>query len=287
MLSAFVTLPFWLSIGVLSLAQGAVVAAPRALGPLPARLRSRRWALVPPAVGRRLRARSRSRRTRQRPRPDLSRARRRAAAGRRRARPARPRRAPVARAARAGAVRARVADHGGLAGEGAALALSALSCVALGALLAALTPPRWLAAGIVAMAARRHGARRLRPAAQAQQRAQRGPPRGRPAALQSAVFGSAVMGYGDLFVAGALGGLLACARRPPARRCARPRSPAALALCFDLLFLPWTSCPRPSRWPRRCSHDRRGPAAIRCTEICSGGSPAPARLGAGRAPAAR
>src|SRR5205823_1977133 len=44
------------------------------------------------------------------------------------------------------------ADRRGLAGEGAALALSALSCVALGALLAAVTPPHWLAAGIVAMA---------------------------------------------------------------------------------------------------------------------------------------
>ena len=44
------------------------------------------------------------------------------------------------------------ADRGGLAGEAAALALSALSCVALGVLLAAVTPPRWLAAGIVAMA---------------------------------------------------------------------------------------------------------------------------------------
>ena len=44
-------------------------------------------------------------------------------------------------------------DRGGLPGEGAALALSALSCVALGVLLAIVTPPRWLAAGIVTMAA--------------------------------------------------------------------------------------------------------------------------------------
>lgn len=44
-------------------------------------------------------------------------------------------------------------DRGGLAGDAAALILSALSCAALGALLAAVTPPRWLAAGILAMAA--------------------------------------------------------------------------------------------------------------------------------------
>ena len=44
------------------------------------------------------------------------------------------------------------ADRGGLAGEAASLALSGLSCVALGVLLAAVTPARWLAAGIVLMA---------------------------------------------------------------------------------------------------------------------------------------
>ena len=44
------------------------------------------------------------------------------------------------------------ADRGGLAGNAAATVLSGLSCVALGSLLGAITPPRWLAAGIVAMA---------------------------------------------------------------------------------------------------------------------------------------
>src|SRR6202012_2182328 len=39
----------------------------------------------------------------------------------------------------------------GLAGEAAAVVLSVLSCSALGALLAAVTPPRWLGAGIVTM----------------------------------------------------------------------------------------------------------------------------------------
>jgi CHASE2 domain-containing sensor protein len=53
--------------------------------------------------------------------------------------------------------------------------------------------------------------------------------------LQTAVFGSAVMGYGDLFVAGALGGLLAVhASRD--RQLAASLLVAALALGLDLLF---------------------------------------------------
>ncbi len=124
------------------------------------------------------------------------------------------------------------ADAGALAGEAAALTLSALSCVALGVLLAAVTPPRWLAAGIVAMA--------LVDAAlvvsDLLQRPNDALNAAHPAAglprLQSALLGSAVMGYGDLFIAGALGALLALtvgrggsrARRcsPPCSRSLRP-----------------------------------------------------------------
>jgi len=50
------------------------------------------------------------------------------------------------------------------------------------------------------------------------------------------VFGSAVMGYGDLFIAGALGGLLAVS----AQRGLQLRGASLtglLALVFDLLFL--------------------------------------------------
>ena len=103
----------------------------------------------------------------------------------------------------------------------AALALSALSCVALGVLLAAVTPPRWLAAGIVAMAL----ADTALVVSDLLQRPNNALNAAHPAAglpqLQSAVFGSAVMGYGDLFIAGALGGLLAAAvgrARAAARR---------------------------------------------------------------------
>ena len=52
--------------------------------------------------------------------------------------------------------------------------------------------------------------------------------------LQRALFGSAVMGYGDLFIAGLLGALLASegeSQRPAVLLA------AALALLFDLLFL--------------------------------------------------
>jgi hypothetical protein len=124
-------------------------------------------------------------------------------------------------------------DRGGLAGNGAATVLSGLSCVALGSLLGAITPRRWLALGIVAMAladtalvtsdllqAPNDALNAARPAA--------GLPR-----LQSATFGSAVMGYGDLFVAAVLGGLLAAEGRS---RGGGALLTAALALCFDLLF---------------------------------------------------
>ena len=149
-------IPFSISIAVLSLAQGATVAVPRAwdAGRL-VRLRSRRWALVPPAsvIGFVLIA---------------SLAERASADGLTYlalvavpilaalalgwlawdVKPPRPSRALLVIPLFALAW----ADRGALPGEAAALVLTALSCAALGAMLAAVTPPRWLAAGIVAMA---------------------------------------------------------------------------------------------------------------------------------------
>ncbi|HEX7609283.1 MAG TPA: hypothetical protein VF380_01295, partial [Solirubrobacteraceae bacterium] len=176
-------------------------------------------------------------------------------------------------------------DRGGLAGEGAALVLSALSCVTLGVLLAALTPPNWLAAGIVAMAV----ADTALVVADLLQRPNNALNAAHPAAglprLQSAVFGSAVMGYGDLFVAGALGGLLAAsAGRAPQLRAAGLT--VALALCFDLLFLFVEELPATvpvalalliTLGGRRRSAPRRSPQAA---------SPGPGAARA-RAPAAR
>ena len=232
-------LPFSFSIAALSLAQGALVAVPRAWDPgRLARLRDRRWALIPPAsiVGFVLIA---------------SLAERASADGLTYlalvavpllatlalgwlawyADPPRPMRALLVLPLFALAW----ADRTGLAGEAAAVCLSALSCAALGALLAAVTPPRWLAAGIVAMAA----ADTALVVSDLLQKPNNALNAAHPAAglpqLQSAVFGSAVMGYGDLFVAGVLGALLASAmgRRWQLRGAALT---AALALCLDLLF---------------------------------------------------
>lgn len=126
-------------------------------------------------------------------------------------------------------------DRGGLAGEGAALVMSALSCAALGVVLAAVTPPRWLAAGIVAMAV----ADTALVVSDLLQKPNNALNAAHPAAnlpqLQSAVFGSAVMGYGDLFIAGVLGGLLASAwgRELQLRGAVLT---ALIALVLDLLF---------------------------------------------------
>jgi hypothetical protein len=230
-------LPFWVSIGLLSLAQGALVALPRAPAALVlVRPRGRRWALIPPlsVLGFVLVA-GLARHASTQGLTYLALC----------AVPVLAALAlgwltPGARPARALLVPALFAlawvDRGGLAGEGAAVVLSALSCVALGVLLALVTPARWLAAGIVAMAIvdialvvsdelqRPNSAlNAAHPAA--------GLPR-----LQSAMFGSAVMGYGDLFIAGTLGALLAVAvgRSWQLRAAALA---ALLALAFDLLFL--------------------------------------------------
>jgi len=133
------------------------------------------------------------------------------------------------------------ADRGGLAGEAAALALSGLSCVTLGVALAAVTPPRWLAAGIVAMAA----ADTTLVVLDLLQRPNNALNAAHPAAglprLQAATVGSALMGYGDLFIAAVLGALLAADTRiDPRAVWARQKRAAmlvgALALCFDVLF---------------------------------------------------
>jgi hypothetical protein len=233
-------LPFWISIALLSLAQGALVALPGVLkagGPAIARahLGGRRWAVIPPlsviafvfvtraaehasAQGLTYLALGAV--------PLLA-----AIALGWLARGARPTLALLVLPLFALAW----ADRGGLVGEGAALALSALSCVALGVLLATVTPPRWLAAGIVAMALA-DSALVISDLLQKPNNALNAahPVAGLPQ-LQSAVFGSAVMGYGDLFIAAALGGLLALTA-PRSLQLRLAALAATLALGFDLLF---------------------------------------------------
>jgi hypothetical protein len=126
------------------------------------------------------------------------------------------------------------ADRQGLAGETAGLALDALSCVTLAVVLVAVSPRALVKLGIVAMAAvdvwlvvsdllaAPNGA--LNAAAPVAHLPQ----------LQRVVFGSAVMGYGDIFIAALLGALLAATPRLVWRAVAIA---AAIGLAGDLLFL--------------------------------------------------
>jgi hypothetical protein len=227
-------LPFWLSIAALSLVQGALVAlAGRLEHGWLARLRTRGWAAVLPAsvLGFVLIARQAEKASAQGLTylaliavPLLA-----ALALGLLMRGARLRLVLLAPALFAVAW----ADRGGLTGNAAALALSGLSCVGLGVLIAAVTPPKWLSAGIVTMAladsalvisdllqSPNNALNAAHPAANLPQ-------------LQSAVFGSAVMGYGDLFIAGVLGGLIAANGRS---QTSAALLTAGIALAMDFLF---------------------------------------------------
>jgi hypothetical protein len=229
-------IPFWVSIGSLSLCQGLVAGLPRAWSPVwMARLHSRLWALVPAlsvigfvAVG-------------------LVAERSSASALTYVALVAVPVLAGLALGWLMWGAKPALAllvaplfalawaDRGALAGEGAAVMLTALSCVALGALIAGVTPARWLALGIVAMACA-DAVLVVSDLLQAPNNALNAahPVSGLPR-LQAEVFGSAVMGYGDLFVAGVLGGLLAVTG-DRSRQLTGALLVALLALAFDFLF---------------------------------------------------
>jgi hypothetical protein len=120
-----------------------------------------------------------------------------------------------------------------LAGEGARALLSALSCVTLGVLLSAVTPASWLKVGIVLMA----GADTWLVVSDLLQSPNATLIAAHPAAglpqLQSEQFGSVSLGYGDLFVAGLLGAVLADDAR---RQSGAALLTFALAALFDLLF---------------------------------------------------
>jgi hypothetical protein len=226
-------LPFWLSIGALSLVQAALVAAPRP--PLPIlleRLQSRWWALVLPlsivvvisgvaldSAGARFLTYL--------------------------ALVAVPPLAAVALAWLVRRARRELAAlviplfalawaaEGALGGQTAALALSALACVTLGWLTACVVPPRWLKLGIYAMAivdVYLVGTNLLQGPNAVLNNAS-------PAAdlprLQLASFGSALMGFGDLYIAATLGALLAYDRRLQLRGALLA---ATIGLTFDLLF---------------------------------------------------
>ena len=226
-------LPFWLSIGALSLVQALLVALPKAPSTtLLRRLRSNWWALVLPLSivvvisGVALESASARFLTYL-------------------ALIAVP---PLAAAALAWLVRGSRpplalllvplfaiawATQNSLSGETAALALSALACVSLGWLVACLVPPKWLKLGIYVMAAIDAwlvGTNLLQEPNSVLNAAA-------PAAdlprLQFASFGSAVMGFGDLFIAATLGALLASDRRLQLQGAALA---AIICPAFDLLF---------------------------------------------------
>lgn len=141
---------------------------------------------------------------------------------------------PVASVLAAGLFVVAWARKGSLAGDAAAALLSALSCVTLGVLLASVTPSGWLKAGIVLMAAA-DAWLVITDLLQAPNAALvAAHPGGDLPRLQIEIFGSATMGYGDLFVAALLGAVLARERRSQGHAALLTLAIAAL---FDLLFL--------------------------------------------------
>lgn len=124
------------------------------------------------------------------------------------------------------------AARGSLSGETAALALSALACVSLGWLLARVVPARWLKLGIYAMAAI-DAWLIATDALQGPNAVLNAAAPGSLPQLQFVSFGSAVMGFGDIFIAAVLGALLAADRRLQLTGAAIA---AVACLSFDLLF---------------------------------------------------
>jgi hypothetical protein len=130
--------------------------------------------------------------------------------------------------------------HQTLVGDTSATLLSALSCVTLGVLLAAVAPSSWLKIGIVAMAAADSWlvVSDLLQAPNATLVAAQ--PVGNLPQLQSELFGTVSMGYGDLFVAGVLGAILAADRK---RQWRAALLTLVIAGLFDLLFLTLSELP--------------------------------------------
>jgi hypothetical protein len=132
------------------------------------------------------------------------------------------------------------ASKGTLAGDAAALALTALGCLTLGWLLAAVTPGAWLKLGIVVAAIVDSYLVFSNLLEQPNATLNAAAPAGGLPQLQYASFSSAAMGYGDFFIAGVLGGLLLVERRrgwPVAIAC------FVFAAAWDLLFFTTDTLP--------------------------------------------
>jgi hypothetical protein len=125
------------------------------------------------------------------------------------------------------------AAKGELGGQTAALALSALACVTLGWLLVCVVPARWVKLGIYAMAIVDAYLVFTDLLQQPNTVLNSAAPSANLPKLQLVSFGSALMGFGDLFIAAVLGALLARDRTLQARGAVL----AAFLCCgWDLLF---------------------------------------------------
>lgn len=121
-----------------------------------------------------------------------------------------------------------------LVGEAAASLLSGLSCVTLGVLLAAVTPSKWLKLGIIAMSCADVWLVATDLLQAPNNELVAAAPGGGLPQLQSEQFGTITMGYGDLFVAALLGGVLSSQPRLQWKAAVVVLLVAAV---FDLLFL--------------------------------------------------
>jgi hypothetical protein len=147
---------------------------------------------------------------------------------------------PVYALAAAALLALAVADTGGLAGDAAAAALTALSAVTVGRLLAGGVPLIWLKVGIVAMAVTDailvFGNELQAPNAVLNAAI---PAPGLPQ-LQFLDLHHASLGYGDVFVAGVLGGVLAA---QGTKQLPVAALTLVLSAAFDLLFFHFNTLP--------------------------------------------
>ena len=138
------------------------------------------------------------------------------------------------------------AAKGELGGQSAALALSALACVTLGWLLVCVVPARWVKLGIYAMAAVDAYLVFTELLQEPNSVLNAAAPAADLPKLQLVSFGSALMGFGDLFIAAVLGALLARDRTIQLRGALLA---GTLCCAWDLLFFAIKTTPPPSRSP--------------------------------------
>lgn len=162
-------------------------------------------------------------------------------------------------------------------GQAAAVLLIVGSAVTLGRLLAAASALRLLKLGVIALAvldATLVFSGNLEPSNDLLVAAS--PGLGLPR-LQSASFGQAGIGYGDLFAAAVVGGILAVESRP---RAVAAVALVAVSVCWDQLFLVYDVLPATippaivligiegwSRWGKRGRQRRSGPITTRVATV--------------------